>query len=121
MITYKEFEVIRTLLKAEGKPQNIAEYVFTNKHYYVFKSVEEVEELTASLEKKGYLKDGVVTQMAMEEIEPLKVENAVILAAGGSDISAKSSPPINTQGSVSRASDPSSLQIILFILSAISG
>ena len=38
MITYKEFEVIRTLLRAEETPENIANYVYSNKHYYVFKS-----------------------------------------------------------------------------------
>ena len=90
MITYKEFEVIRTMLKA-GKPlEDIPGYVFDNVHYYVFKSREEVEELTHSLERKGYIRNGSVTETALEEIEPLKVDNAVILAAGGSDISAKS-------------------------------
>ena len=46
--------------------------------------------MIASLEKKGYVANGAVTDAAMTEIEPLKVENAVILAAGGNDISAKS-------------------------------
>ena len=41
MITYKEFEVIRTLLRAEETPENIANYVYSNKHYYVFKSEDE--------------------------------------------------------------------------------
>ena len=72
MITYKEFEVIRTLLRAEETPENIANYVYSNKHYYVFKSEDEVAELAASLEKKGYLKDGKVTESAMEELEPLR-------------------------------------------------
>lgn len=69
MITYKEFEVIRTLLKAEEIPENIADYVYSNKHYYVFKSEDEVAELAASLEKKGYLQDGKVTKYAMEELK----------------------------------------------------
>ncbi len=90
MITYKEFEVIRTLLKAKDIPDNIPSFVIENKHYYTFKSADEVAELLSSLEKKGYIKDGTVTNDAIEEIKPLKVENAVILAAGGSDISAKS-------------------------------
>lgn len=90
MITYKEFEVIRTMLKSDEPLVDIAAYVFKNIHYYVFKSVEEVSELIASLERKGYIADGKVTQYAMEELEPLKVENAIILAAGGSDVSAKS-------------------------------
>lgn len=90
MITYKEFEVIRTILKLAEIPQDIAQYVYANKHYYAFKSEEEVHDLVESLENKGYLDKGKVTKSAMEELEPLKVENAVILAAGGSDISAKS-------------------------------
>lgn len=90
MITYKEFEVIRTLLKASKAPENLASYVYANKHYYAFKSEEEVTELIVSLEKKGYLSNGKLTDSAMEELKPLKVENAIILAAGGSDISPKS-------------------------------
>ncbi|MCH1940956.1 phosphotransferase [Holdemania massiliensis] len=88
MISYKEFEVIRTMLK--GEDITTAEKIYTNKHYYVFKSVDEVTELLAGLEKKGYIADGKVTQDGLDEISTLKVENAVILAAGGSDISAKS-------------------------------
>jgi CTP:phosphocholine cytidylyltransferase-like protein/thiamine kinase-like enzyme len=90
MINYKEFEVIRTMLKSGQPLSDIPTYVFANKHYYAFKSEEEISELVVSLERKGYIADGLVTQSAMEELEPLKVENAVILAAGGSDISAKS-------------------------------
>ncbi len=90
MISYKEFEVIRSILKTEEVPDDLVAYIYNNKHYYVFKSEEEVEELIISLEKKGYLKRGKITEVAMEEIQPLKVENAVILAAGGSDISPKS-------------------------------
>lgn len=90
MITYKEFEVIRTLLKLNSPVDDLATSIYNKKHYYVFKSKEEVKKLISSLEKKGYLNDGRVTETALMEIEPLKVENAIILAAGGSDISAKS-------------------------------
>ncbi len=88
MISYKEFEVIRSMLKSEEikTPRQI----FDDKHYYAFKSVEEVGELLGSLEKKGYIQNGSITQEALDEIAPLRVENAVILAAGGADISAKS-------------------------------
>ncbi len=88
MITYKEFEVIRSMMKKEDmqSPQEI----YDDKHYYVFKSVEEVADLLSSLEKKGYVSEGNITQEALDEIAPLRVENAVILAAGGADISAKS-------------------------------
>ena len=90
MITYKEFEVINTLLKSKESVSDIPKYVYSNVHYYAFKSCEEVAALTAGLEAKGYIQNGKVTPLGMREIEPLKVNNAVILAAGGSDISAKS-------------------------------
>ncbi len=88
MIQYKEFDVIRTILMYPEWKSPID--IYNHKHYYAFRSVEEVEELVRSLEKKGYLKDGQVTASAMRELEPMKVDNAVILAAGGADISAKS-------------------------------
>ena len=90
MITYKEFEVINTLLKAKKAVSNVAEYVYKNVHYYVFKSQDETASLIQSLEKKGYITDGKVTEQGLKEIEALRVKNAVILAAGGADISAKS-------------------------------
>lgn len=91
MITYKEFEVIRTLLKLENySVSNLAEVVYNNIHYRVFKSEDEVVELIDSLKSKGYVSDGKATAAAINEIGSLKVENAVILAAGGADISAKS-------------------------------
>lgn len=88
MINYKEFEVIRTILK--NPTCSSADAIYQNKHYYVFKSVDEVKELIQVLEEKGYLADGKVTEEARYEISSLKVENAIILAAGASDISAKS-------------------------------
>lgn len=90
MITYKEFEIIRTMLTMPETVEDLASYVYENKHYYVFKSREEIQELLISLERKGYVLDKKITATAMVELEPLKVENAIILAAGASDISAKS-------------------------------
>lgn len=90
MIGYKEFEVIRTMLKVEEVPCDIPSFIIENDRCYIFKSKEEVTGIVANLEKKKYLRDGIVTNAALMEIEPLKVNNAVILAAGGSDISAKS-------------------------------
>ena len=90
MITYKEFEVINTMLKSAAPISNIPEYVYRNVHYYAFKSHDEVAELVERLGDKGYIADGVVTELGLEEIRPLKVINAVILAAGGADINAKS-------------------------------
>ena len=90
MITYKEFEVIRTMLKQDVPTADLAKYVYDHVHYYVFKSPDEVSELLESLTRKGYVAGSQVTDAALAELAPLKVDNAVILAAGGSDISAKS-------------------------------
>ena len=85
MITYKEFEIIRTLLKLHDTHiADLASEVYSNVHYYAFKSRDEVSDLIGSLQSKGYVSDGQVTDAALQEIAPLKVENAVILAAGGS-------------------------------------
>lgn len=86
MISYKEFEVIKMILSGNKN----AEDIYMNTRHYVFKSVKEVVKLIISLENKGYLENGELTSSAMIEIEPCKVNNAIILAAGGSDISAKS-------------------------------
>ena len=90
MITYKEFEVINTMLKAEEVLTNTAEYVYNNVHYYAFKNQEEVETLIEGLKAKQYITDTAVTELGLKEIETLRVKNAVILAAGGGDINAKS-------------------------------
>ncbi len=93
MITYKEFEVLRTMIKIASNnvlPPYSPEVIYKSKYYYVFKSIEEVADLIASLEHKGYVSDCDVTSAAIAEISSLRVNNAIILAAGGSDISAKS-------------------------------
>lgn len=90
MISYKEFEILNTMLKHGGPVDDIPGYVYGHVHYYAFKSLEEAAALAAGLEDKGYVAGGEVTPLGLKEIEPLKVHNAVILAAGGADISAKS-------------------------------
>lgn len=92
VITYKEFEVLNTVLKAGGGGgiSDIADYVYRNVRYRVFKSEDEADALVKMLEKKGFIADNAVTESGLKEIESLKVYNAVILAAGGDDISAKS-------------------------------
>lgn len=90
MITYKEFEVLNTMLKSNASIENLPEYVYGNVHYYAFKSLDEVSEIVEKLEEKEYIADQSVTPLGLKEIESLKVNNAVILAAGGADISAKS-------------------------------
>lgn len=92
MITYKEFEVIRTLLRTDTVKLggNAVDNVYRAVRYKAFKSADEVAKLLGGLEAKGYVAGSTVTEAALKEIEALKVENAIILAAGGSDISAKS-------------------------------
>ena len=65
-------------------------YLDQNLHYPVFSSPKEVLTLIARLQRKGYLNDLEVTEFARKELEPCRVKNAFILAAGGSDVSAKS-------------------------------
>ena len=90
MVTYKEFEIIRTTMNNLQENIDVSDYVMDNIHYHVFNSKKEVTELVKELERKGYIRNGIVTKDAIAEIETLKVENAIILAAGGSDISPKS-------------------------------
>lgn len=87
MINYKEFEVIKAII---CKKAYSAEEILKSPIHYVFRNIEEVKQLIESLESKGYLKNGKATDLALKEIEPCKVKNAIILAAGGDDISAKS-------------------------------
>ena len=90
MISYKEFEIVKTLLNFEGK-EDIAKYVFDRIYYDDFKSVEEIEKLVEGLKTKGFISEGgKVLDLGYKEIEACKVDNAVILAAGGNDITAKS-------------------------------
>lgn len=87
MINHKEFEVIKAMT---CKQLNSPEDIYNNTYHYIFESVEEVGKLITSLEKKGYVEKGEITELAIREIEPCKVKNAIILAAGGSDVSSKS-------------------------------
>lgn len=88
MLTYKEFEVLRGIMKLSGS-SDAAGSIYAGTRYRVFKSADEVRELYGSLLVKGYADSNGVTKAGYEEIEPLRVENAVILAAGGADVSAK--------------------------------
>lgn len=90
MISFKEFEVLRGIMKGYGVASNIAQSVYENTHYRVFKDINEVNNLYLTLEKKGYVNKDGITAEGYEEIAPLKVDNAIILAAGGADITEKS-------------------------------
>ena len=81
MVTFRELEAIKLLLA--GKPVE-------SLPYHVFEDQQEYQDTLASLERKGYIKDGEVTAMGLNDIEPYRVKNAIIMAAGGGDISSKS-------------------------------
>lgn len=92
MINYKEFEIIKNLSKNENlkNVEDALNFIWDNTFHYVFKSRDELQQLMDSLQHKGYVDNGKLTKMALQELESLKVDNAIILAAGGADISAKS-------------------------------
>ena len=90
MISYKEFEVIRTLLRAKGQVEDVPQFVHANVQHKAFKSLEEISRTAEKLQKSGFISHGAVTELALKEIEPLRVKNAIILAAGGDDASVKS-------------------------------
>ena len=91
MVTYKEFEIIKHLMLFQGNTTGaFLAYLDQNLHYPVFSSPKEVLTLIARLQRKGYLNDLEVTEFARKELEPCRVKNAFILAAGGSDVAAKS-------------------------------
>lgn len=90
MLTYKEFEVVKNILKKEGKGECLSRLTRESGNS-LFESDEELASTVASLQKKGYIDgDGIATEIAKTEIEPCRVRNAIILAAGGGDISSKS-------------------------------
>lgn len=88
MLTFKEFEVIKTLMAKDAKSD--AGYVFNHIYYELFDNEEEVSQVINDLEKKGFIIDGKLTDEALKEMEPCKVHNAIILAAGGAAKSSKS-------------------------------
>lgn len=87
MINFKEFEIIKTIL---CKGTYNAEEIFDNINRYIFEDIDEVRFLIDELQRKKYIANGALTEYAITEITPCKVKNAIILAAGGHDISAKS-------------------------------
>ena len=88
MLSYKEFEVLKTILTKDLAPD--AESIFEQIYFELFDGKEEVAQVLETLAQKGMLADGKVTEEALKEMEPCKVRNAIILAAGGAAKSSKS-------------------------------
>ncbi len=90
MVTRKEFEIIRSLLQPHDVTQDSVEFIYKSTAYRLFESKDEIKTILNTLIAKKYIDGGVPTQLALADIASLKVHNAVILAAGGSEISSKS-------------------------------
>lgn len=88
MLTFKEFEVIKAIISEKDVPD--AQYIFDHIYFELFDNKEEVEHIIADLERKGFIINGKLTYEAVKEMEPCKVNNAIILAAGGAAKSSKS-------------------------------
>ena len=81
MVTFRELEAMKLLMKGAS---------FESLPYHVFENRAEYDATIASLETKGYVKGGAITPFGFADIEPYRVKNAVIMAAGDSGISSKS-------------------------------
>ena len=81
MVTFRELEAMKLIMKGAS---------FESLPYHVFEDAAEYDATIASLEAKGYIADGKVTEMGLNDIEPYRVKNAIVMAAGGGDISSKS-------------------------------
>ena len=88
MLTFKEFEVIKAVMKEKELPD--AGYIFDHIYFELFDSKEEVAQVMKDLEEKGFIVDGKLTAEAVKEMNPCKVNNAIILAAGGAAKTSKS-------------------------------
>lgn len=85
MLNYKEFELLKDLLEISC----IAD-IAKNSKYEVFEDENEINEIIKELSSRGYLENFILSKKALGELEKYKVKNAVILAAGGDEVSAKS-------------------------------
>ena len=89
MLTYKEFEVLKVLV-GKDNVADIASYVKDHIYFDLFSSDYELDNTINSLKDKQFIIDGKVTDEALSEMEPCKVHNAIILAAGGAAKTSKS-------------------------------
>ncbi len=81
MVTFRELEAIKLIMRG-ASPESLP--------YHVFEDEAEYRQTVDALEARGYLEDGEPTGICLADIESCRVRNAVILAAGGGDVSAKS-------------------------------
>lgn len=89
MITYNEFEVMRALRKWHIETMDELKEKAISKQYVSTYSADDIAPLYAKIEAHGYVKDFALTESGYKELEPYKVANAFILAAGGAEVSSK--------------------------------
>lgn len=96
MVTFKELELIKQILAMGGAPasggagEDVLRFAREHLRYEVFRSEDELRGTYESLLGRGLVDGAGVTAAGMAEIEPCRVDNAVILAAGGVARSSKS-------------------------------
>lgn len=89
MIAFKEFELMRLLRKNRPASIDAIEQCLSQLSYDAPFTKQEAASIYAQLEERGYVSDYAVTEAGYKELEPYKVNNAFILAAGGAEASAK--------------------------------
>ena len=89
MIAYNEFELLRVLRKKHiVSMEQLEEYAMSQYCDIPYKK-SDILPIYSHLANRGYVKDFTITESGYKELEPYKVDNAFILAAGGAEISAK--------------------------------
>ena len=89
MISLKELEVLKALLK-NNNGFDLVKRVSESVKFSLFENEEDITGVLSELEAKEYITQGVVSELALEEMEQYRVNNAIILAAGGASSSSKS-------------------------------
>lgn len=89
MLSYKEFEILKSLA-SKSDAADAADYVFEKTYFELFEDKAEVAALVDALTEKKYIENGALTELAIKELEPCRVDNAIILAAGGAAKNSKS-------------------------------
>ena len=76
MLLFKEFEILRI---AEDLKEKLSQRDFSKKTGF---SVGTVNTVIATLEEKGLIKDGLITEAGLAALEPYRVKRAIFIAAG---------------------------------------
>lgn len=90
MISKKEFIVLVELIKNQSEAlSTIANNIYST-HLSFFDNCGEINNIITNLVKIGFIKDEGITDLGKKELMNYKVDNAIILAAGGASGNSKS-------------------------------